>query len=64
MFEYISYGHLGCISGARILTKLELGNNQPIRCTPYRAGPKAHEFEKAENDKMLKKRVIDPAETE
>ena len=56
-------GHLGRVSIAKHRIELQPGA-RPSYSAPYRAGPKARDFEKSEIDKMLKAGVIEPAKTE
>lgn len=39
-------------------------NLEPIQSTPYLAGPKARQFEKAEFENILSQKVIEPTQTE
>lgn len=39
-------------------------NTQPIHPAPYRAGPKAYEFDVEEIDKMLSQKYFEPVQTE
>lgn len=56
-------GHLGSVSGACHSFRLK-ADSQPVQAVPYRAGPKMREHEKAEIDKMLKAKVIEPSTSE
>lgn len=63
VFESMQCDHLGCISVAKHRTELTSDKVRPVHCAPYRAGPRAHEFEMMDMDKMLKMGDIEPAKT-
>lgn len=55
--------HLGGTSFGKRQIKLTPEKYKPGHCAPYRKRPKAQEVEKSENDKMLKMKVVEAAET-
>ena len=57
-------GQLGTITAAKHRIDLDPPDSIPIHSVPYRAGPKAREFEKQEIQKMLSMNVIEPAQSE
>ena len=57
-------GRLGTITAAKHRIDLDPVDSRPIHSAPYRAGPKAREFEKQEIQKMLAMNVIEPAQSE
>lgn len=56
-------GHLGRINIAKHRIELEPKSN-PVHLAPYRAGPTVREFQVHEIEKMLSKKVNEPAQTE
>lgn len=57
-------GHFGCINVAKHLIELFHDNMQPVHLAPYSATPKMREFEKHKSDKIIEKKVLEPAQTE
>ena len=62
-YEEMWNGSLGKISVTEHRIQLR-PDAQPVHMQPYRAGPKAREFENAEVQHMLKDTVIEPAQSE
>lgn len=63
-FKSLWHSHLGRTIIAKHRIELSSGKEEPVPCAPYRTGPKAREIEKAQVQKMLYMKVIDPAKTE
>lgn len=55
-------GHLGQVKIEKHHIKLTPENTKPIHSASYRAGPEARELGKAEVDKMLSQKAIEPAQ--
>lgn len=57
-------GRLGSIDIAKHRIQLSTTDVRPINFAPYHAGPKAHEFDKTDIDKVLCMEIIGPARSE
>ena len=62
-FDDMWSGRLGTINATKHHINVD-PSAQPIYQQPYRAGPKAREFEKQEIDRMLAEKVIEPSDAE
>lgn len=60
-FECTWDDHFDSTSGAKYRSELISGETKSVDSAPYRAGPRACDFEKTEIDKMLKMGLFEPA---
>lgn len=56
--------HFGRINIPKNPIEFKMGQGKPVEWSPYRAGPKAREFQKSEIDKILEMMVIGAAESD
>lgn len=64
LFSPMWDGHVGRITIAKHRIEMNTRDIRPINSAPYRVGPAARAFEKEEQAKMTKMRVIEPAQRE
>lgn len=63
-FKLMWYGLLGRISVARHLIEVVDEKKQPVYSAPYHVEQKKRKFEEIGIEKMLPRKIIEPAQTE